>query len=447
MDMVRQAVAKNASWTCQLIHPGDLDAEEAIRWASLLNAKGHNEFAKGAIEPSGVKGGLRRLSVAARFSKEPEPSAATAGHPPGARRESIAGRRESISGRRQSVSGRRGSLSNGASSGLNGIQEDAAGYSGQNLAGVGVDNNGGVRCKYKVLTKCTVREGKDGDSTKLGEYAKGTVIDAIDESTNEAGLVVVRSITALPNGALGGWVKVTTAKGKTQIAKQLGVRSDRRMSITQKNSAGQVIAPAEELIDVTFEGSGALGVMFQEVSLTTGATARPDIIVKTLVAGSIASEMKDLSPGMILRAINGVDIGQNRYQSLMQMIGHQWRTHHKVMITFASITDLSGSEDEHEVGSPIRGDRWVDGAKFGSSGTPDASTNAASASAGTVRNSGYESPRYMGATVWGENVVEEPLCTLMYLGFPELEAKQALADHNDVDMAIVALAPVTPAQV
>mgnify|MGYP000937777837 CR=1 FL=1 len=61
--------------------------------------------------------------------------------------------------------------------------------------------------------------------------------------------------------------------------------------------------------------------------------------------------------------------------------------------------------------------------------------------------SGELSPRYLGTTVWGENVVETALATLLYLGFPEKEAEQALEGKNDVDAAIAKLARITPAQV
>jgi hypothetical protein len=463
MDKVRTARAGNPAWTIQLIHPADLDAEVAIRWATLLNDKGHNEFANqtSVDEGSGLKGGLRRLSVAAHISKETEakpppglPGISESGAPsPGGRRESISGRRESISGRRASVSGRRGSIAQAPPpGGLGGIQEDEAGYSGQVpviVASGGVPSLG----KFRVLAKCTVREGKDGDSTKLGEYTKGAIIDVVEEGVNDAGLAVVRSVTALPNGALGGWVKVKTAKGKTQIEKQQGVKSDRRMSITQKNARGEVIAPAEELIDVTFEGSGALGMLFQEVAAPRSATK--DIIVKSLVPGSIASDIKDVAPGMILRSINGTDIKGKKYNMLMQTIGNQWRSHQKLVLTFASPEVMTDSEEEEAPegdGGGAAADKWVDGAAFGS---PHPSPRAAADAApgGFADNdddddkSGELSPRYLGTTVWGENVVETALATLLYLGFPEKEAEQALEGKNDVDAAIAKLARITPAQV
>ena len=67
------------------------------------------------------------------------------------------------------------------------------------------------------------------------------------------------------------------------------------VEVKTANSAGQVITPFEAVVDLTFEGSGALGVMFQEVP-NPDNTTRPDIIVISLVPGGIASELNDLSP-------------------------------------------------------------------------------------------------------------------------------------------------------
>lgn len=427
MQLVREARAASTTWTCQLIHPGDLAAEEAIRWATLLDAKGHNEFAKRDEQLTGIKGGLRRLSVATHMSREPGPSEPPAYQATG-RRDSVSGRRESITGRRQSISGRRSSLAHGGGSRLGGIQERVAGDSGLALADSLGTANCHSLCKYKVLAKCSVREGRHGDSTKLGEYAKGMVIDVVDESRSDTGLAVVRSVTVLQNGSLGGWVKVRTAKGRIQVEKQLGVKSDRRMSITQKNTAGQVVTPSEQVVDVVFEGSGALGLMFHKVV----CAGRSDVLVKSLVPGSIAAESKDLVPGMILRAVNGVDITQKEYTIMMQMIGNIWRLQQKVMLTFLTPEILSDSEEGLPEDGTACDNGWVDGSKFGNV---------------SLDKNGALSPRYKGAVVWGENVVEKPLSTMMYLGFPEPEAKQALAGHNDVDMAIAQLARVTPAQV
>ena len=91
----------------------------------------------------------------------------------------------------------------------------------------------GLMVKYKVKAKCTVREGKDGDSDKVGEYKKGEIVEVVEEASNKLGLVVVRTQTRTSSGAHGGWVKVRTNKGKMLLEKIQAVRSSRRMSISE----------------------------------------------------------------------------------------------------------------------------------------------------------------------------------------------------------------------
>ena len=464
MQLVREGRADNAVYTLELIHASDLEATVAIRWATLLNDKGLNEFANGDssdAEQTGLKGGLRRLSVAAHVTKPKEfkppglggisEDGPTDGNAPPTPEEvqALQGRRESISGRRGSVSGRRGSIQ-GSMPGIPAMgvlqEEDEAGYSGKapDVFSVGLPSLG----KYKVLAKCTVREGKNGDATKLGEYDKDTVVDVVEEAINSTGLKVVRTVTALENGALGGWVKLTTAKGKDLLEKQQGVRSGRRMSVSSKDASGVFIA-AEELIDVTFDGQGALGMLFQEVK--NPKSPIPDIIVKTLQPGSIAADIKDVATGQILRAINGSDIGGESYNVVMQMIGSTWRKHSHLVLTFVNPEVASDSEEEDDQPPESGGGKWVDGATFASPNTTPragAAQGMSLAGSGTVSpRSGRTSPRYQGTTSWGEDVVETAVATLVYLGFPEEEAANALDGGDDVDGAIAKLAKTVPAKV
>lgn len=50
-----------------------------------------------------------------------------------------------------------------------------------------------------------------------------------------------------------------------------------------------------------------------------------------------------------------------------------------------------------------------------------------------LRHAETMSPRYMGAAIWGESVVEEPLFTLIFFSFPKQDAKRTLTGHNNVD--------------
>ena len=81
--------------------------------------------------------------------------------------------------------------------------------------------------QWRVLASATVRAGPDKDSPKIGELAKGTVIDVTGvPRRNSAGLSVVQTTTA-PHGRTAAgpmYVKMTTSKGKTLLEK-LPVRS------------------------------------------------------------------------------------------------------------------------------------------------------------------------------------------------------------------------------
>eukprot|EP01043_Picozoa_sp_COSAG02_P022485 COSAG02_NODE_1170_length_14123_cov_9.614946_10_plen_761_part_00 len=207
--------------------------------------------------------------------------------------------------------------------------------------------------KYRVLGKCTVREGKSGETTKLGEYPKGTILDIVEEAVNANGLAVVRTTTRTGSGALGGWVKIRTAKGKLLLEKLQGVRSGRRMSVATVASDGRTIAP-EELIDVTFTGSGALGMLFEEIATFDGRPGK-DIAIKKIVGGSIAADILDVEVGLILRNVNTTAVSGHAYTDAMKMIGSAWKGADEMTLTFAKpelVDDSEEEEEEEQVGRP-----------------------------------------------------------------------------------------------
>ena len=61
--------------------------------------------------------------------------------------------------------------------------------------------------KFKVLAPCTVRQGPEKDDQRVGEYAKGTVIEVVQEITNFQGLVTFQTTTP-GKGHPGGFVKL-----------------------------------------------------------------------------------------------------------------------------------------------------------------------------------------------------------------------------------------------
>ena len=71
--------------------------------------------------------------------------------------------------------------------------------------------------KYAVLAHCTVREGPDSSSQKVGQHTKGTIIDVVQETQNSQGLDVVQTITPADGTSRGGWVKLKTSKGKVLL--------------------------------------------------------------------------------------------------------------------------------------------------------------------------------------------------------------------------------------
>ena len=92
---------------------------------------------------------------------------------------------------------------------------------------------------YRTLQNVTLRAGKDGSTTKLGEFRKGTVIEVTREATNFSkgkweGLTVLFTTTRPTKpakgvvagmivqetddkGEVGGWVKLHTSKGQTLL--------------------------------------------------------------------------------------------------------------------------------------------------------------------------------------------------------------------------------------
>lgn len=223
--------------------------------------------------------------------------------------------------------------------------------------------------KYTVLAKCTVREGKSGDTTKVGEYSKGTILDIVEEAVNEKGLAVVRTTTRTDSGATGGWVKMRTAKGKLLLEQSQGVRSDRRMSVASVDSAGNTIG-TEELIDVTFTGSGALGILFEEISSVNGRPGN-DIAIRKINDGSIAADIVDVQIGLVLRSVNKIATLGLAYKDAMKVIGSEWRSSDEMTLTFAKPQLVDGSEEEdlEDSSSPVKlggrspgGREWVDGA-------------------------------------------------------------------------------------
>ena len=200
--------------------------------------------------------------------------------------------------------------------------------------------------KYRVTAKCTVREGKSGESTKVGEYLKGTILDIVEEAVNNKGLAVVRTTTLTRSGAMGGWVKMRTAKGKLLLEKMQGVRSGRRMSVATVAADGRTIAP-EELIDVTFSGSGALGMLFEEIPSADG---RPgdDIAIKRVVPKSIAADILDVQVGLILRNVNTTAVAGLAYAAAMKLIGSEWKLAEEMTLTFAKPELVDDSEEEYD---------------------------------------------------------------------------------------------------
>ena len=413
MQLVRDRKGERSYYELQLIHPNHLDPQVAIRWASLMDSKGLNEFATEDDAPKGVMGGLRRLSVAVGATKEdlkpgPLNLAPGSSNEPGSagrRRDSIHARRQSItpgmgplgstnesdesppnsatsaSSRRrgsiatptsmdgsQSLAGppagrRRGSIATASSdppqllssSGLPSTGNEALVYHGKKKRdtspGAGSldqqlssDASPGMLVKYRVLAKCTVREGKNADSAKVGEYKKGMMLDVVEESSNRTGLVVVKTTNTTDTGARGGWVKIRTAKGKRLLEKQQGVRSGRRMSVATTGDDGVVIQAAEELIDLHFEGTGALGILFED----PGQDPEDGITVKRIVPDSIAHDIPGLDVGLILRMVDGEDVGGKAYREAMQMIGSHWRAQEDGMTLTFAFPDIAEDSEEEE---------------------------------------------------------------------------------------------------
>ena len=139
------------------------------------------------------------------------------------------------------------------------------------------------------------------------------------------------------------------------------------MSVASVAADGRTIAP-EELIDVTFSGSGALGMLFEEIAIFDGRPGK-DIAIILIVDGSIAADIVDVQVGLILRNVNTQAVSGLAYKDAMKLIGSSWRGAQEMTLTFAKpdLVDDSEEEDDEpeklELGGKSPGGRtWVDGA-------------------------------------------------------------------------------------
>ena len=72
--------------------------------------------------------------------------------------------------------------------------------------------------KFLVLATCTVRDGPDASTVKVGEHKQGDNIHIVQEARNSDGLKVYQTITAPEGANRGGWVKLKTSKGKELLS-------------------------------------------------------------------------------------------------------------------------------------------------------------------------------------------------------------------------------------
>ena len=343
------------------------DARAAGRRASISSDGGARR--RGSIASQGSNDGMPPASPPAaqrrRGSISDSDSVASAGPPAARRRGSISSEDGTALAGAPAAPSWRGSISHGTA--LSPVPDPSYAPSVPTFS-TGPQSIG----KYRVTAKCTVREGKSGESTKVGEYPKGAILDVVEEAVNNKGLAVVRTTTLTRSGAMGGWVKMRTAKGKLLLEKLQGVRSGRRMSVASVSADGRTIAP-EELIDVTFSGSGALGMLFEEIPSADG---RPgdDIAIKKVVPKSIAADILDVQVGLILRNVNTTAIAGLAYAAAMKLIGSEWKAAEEMTLTFARPELVDDSEEEYD--DPANqndveiaqghnspgGRRWVDGA-------------------------------------------------------------------------------------
>ena len=73
-----------------------------------------------------------------------------------------------------------------------------------------------VRQRYRVVENATVRAGRDKDTVKVGEYAKGIVIDVVQTSVGKGGDGLYGNVV-MSVSSPQGWAKVQTSKGKTLL--------------------------------------------------------------------------------------------------------------------------------------------------------------------------------------------------------------------------------------
>ena len=101
--------------------------------------------------------------------------------------------------------------------------------------------------KFSVLATCTVRDGPDADTAKVGEHKEGTVIDVVQEAENTDGLKVYQTITAPEGANRGGWVKLKTSKGKELLDQVHSFTADE----PEEEKAPDPKEPPRDLVAIT----------------------------------------------------------------------------------------------------------------------------------------------------------------------------------------------------
>ena len=137
-----------------------------------------------------------------------------------------------------------------------------------------------VLAEYKVLRKCTVREGKDAISTKLGEFPVGVILSAVEEGETSDGLPLIRTNTLTASGSKG-WVKKTSSRNKPFLVK-LPVRAEPTIAEYKVLSKCTVRAqpPADGVEPKTNKvGSFSAGTILSVVEQSRTADGR--VVVRT----------------------------------------------------------------------------------------------------------------------------------------------------------------------
>ena len=177
-------------------------------------------------------------------------------------------------------------------------------------------------------------------SRKVGEYKQGMVLDVLHGGEEND---VIYTMTVTSSGHVGGWVQKRSSKGKQFIEKIQGIQVQRRKSalvelVSFQRQAGLLPSipgsiDGQDELDLTFEGSGPLGVLFMEESEDDENGAVGSIVVESIVVESIAAGVADLKPGMQLQQVNGQSIDGQSYSEVMQSIGKQWQNASNLTLT------------------------------------------------------------------------------------------------------------------